>query len=150
MASSSPSLSGAMTKSGLGPRIILIDDDETFGKVMLAFAAREHLSLTFVRSVRDIYNLNHWDYDIALVDYNLGKVNGLQLTNYLEHYLHPKLVFLISANKEIPQDLWPPSVKGFVSKADGVISILDTAAEGLRRQTFRFLTRALTFPANFR
>jgi DNA-binding NtrC family response regulator len=109
------------------PNILLVDDDEIFGKVMVAMARDKGLSLTYVQSVRDAYHLSEREFDIAIVDYDLGIVNGIQLASFFEKHLKPQMVILTSAHSGIEKKDWPALIKGFLPKGNGAASILKEA-----------------------
>jgi DNA-binding response OmpR family regulator len=109
------------------PKILLVDDDVLFGKIMQGLCDRQNITLTYVKTVQDAYRLSDWEYDLAIIDYDLGRVTGVQLANFLEHWLKPESVMLISACKTLDNQAWPKCVKGFITKADGAEHILSEA-----------------------
>jgi two-component SAPR family response regulator len=109
------------------PRILLVDDDVIFGKIMQKIAQREHIPLTYYSSVRSLSQLTQFNYDIGLFDYDLGPITGLQLTDFLERYLQEMPIVLISQYKQIGGRSWPNSVVNFVPKSVGSYGILNAA-----------------------
>ena len=113
-------------------KVLLVDDDIIFGKIIQVLAAEENISLTYVKNVRDAYQLSNWSFDMAIIDYDLGAVTGIQLSYFLEHYLKPKAVLLVSAHPEVEKKTWPECVKDFVNKSDGPMPILRAAKKLLQ------------------
>jgi DNA-binding NtrC family response regulator len=108
-------------------RILLIDDDPIFGRIMTVRAELDGIDLTYIPSVRDVYHLSKWEFDIAIVDYDLGIVNGIQLGNYFEDFVHPISILLTSAQIGVETKKWPVSIKGYIDKKAGAQLILKTA-----------------------
>jgi two-component SAPR family response regulator len=109
------------------PRILLVDDDVIFGKIMLKIAQREQIPLTFYSSVKALGQLSHLQADVGLVDYDLGSITGIQLTDFLERYLQEIPIILISQYRHIGSKHWPNSVVDFVPKSVGSYGILNAA-----------------------
>ena len=109
------------------PRILLVDDDPVFGKVMGMVALRERVPLTFISSVEDLDHINSHDYDLGIFDYDLGPITGLQLSGLLNRYLGDIPVILISQYKHMENRSWPKNVRQFISKAEGAYGIISRA-----------------------
>ena len=109
------------------PRILLVDDDVTFGKIMKKMAERLELPLQYCSSVNELAALSKPNYDIGIFDYDLGTVTGLQLSDIVERYLGKIPVLLVSSYARIEPKKWPDSVKGFVPKSKGFYAILSEA-----------------------
>lgn len=109
------------------PRILLVDDDVTFGKIMKKMADRLDLPLLYCSSVNELTSLRKSNYDIGIFDYDLGTVTGLQLSDIVERYLGRIPVLLVSSYGRIEPKKWPESVRGFVPKSRGFYAILSEA-----------------------
>lgn len=109
------------------PKLLLVDDDLIFGKVMQKIAGQAGIQLTYFSSVKGLEKLSSLNIDIGLVDYDLGSITGLQLARFLENYLSQLPVILISQYKHINLAHWPKSVIGFVPKSNGSYGILSAA-----------------------
>ncbi len=109
------------------PRILLVDDDVVFGKIMMKIAHREQIPLVYYSSVKEISKLSHFDFDLGIFDYDLGAITGVQLTDFLERYLRKLPIILISQYRHIDPKYWPASVKNFVPKSVGAYGILNFA-----------------------
>jgi DNA-binding NarL/FixJ family response regulator len=94
---------------------------------MLAAAERRGIVLTYCSSVRERYRAVDWNCDLIITDYDLGRVTGIQLSNYLQNHLSHLPILIVSAYKQIDTRGWPPSVKGFLQKQIGPNAILDEA-----------------------
>jgi CheY-like chemotaxis protein len=114
--------------SGLA-RILVVDDDPSFGKIMSRIGQQSQVSMTVCKSLEEIGDLEHQKFDAAIVDYDLGSTNGIQVAEHLENLLGDIPVILVSQSQlvETPISLWPSNVKGFLHKALGHIAILEAA-----------------------
>ena len=107
------------------PKVLLVDDDETFGKIMSRIAHREGIPLTYFSSVKQFGKLTKMNFDVAVIDYDLGVITGLQLSEILERYLQRIPVILVSQYRHIDPKMWPKCVRNFVNKANGPYQIFD-------------------------
>lgn len=105
------------------PRVLLVDDDETFGKIMARIAQREGIPLTYFSSVKEFNRLSKLNFDVAIIDYDLGTITGLQLSEIIERYLQKIPVVLVSQYRHIDPKYWPRCVRNFVHKAVGPYQI---------------------------
>jgi len=121
--------------------MLLVDDDEVFGKILSKVAHNEQIPLTFISSVRDLQRFERVNFDVGIFDYDLGSITGLQLSGFLERYLQDIPIILVSAYRDIGSRAWPKSVKNFVSKSAGSYEILNKALkvyeESLRDKSAR-------------
>lgn len=111
------------------PRILLIDDDPIFGKIMGRLAEQSRVNLTFCRSLDELGEKAWWRYHAAIVDFDLGTATGLQLIGQMEKVLGSLPVILVSGGNQIdvPVNRWPISIKGFLQKSLGHVAILEAA-----------------------
>lgn len=111
-------------------RIILIDDDASFGKIIVNFAEARGVHLDYFQSLQEIGFLGHLaNYSVAIVDYDLGSMNGIEIAEYLPALFGGMSMVLISG-KDRTADVknpWPHSVRQFVHKDSGPNEILDAA-----------------------
>ena len=108
--------------------ILLVDDDPLFGKIMLAIASKQNVRLTYFRSPREAYQqLPSLRFDVAIIDYHLGLVNGIQLSNFLENFAKQIPVVLISGKNgdQIKDGPWPNNIQDFISKTTNPEEILE-------------------------
>jgi CheY-like chemotaxis protein len=106
------------------PRILVVDDDPVFCRILKAVAEKHGIPLTYFSSVREAYRrAEEAAWDVAIVDYDLGSVTGVQLGRYLEG-LGKIPVVLVSA-MNVPQSAaWPETIASFLSKKEGPEVIL--------------------------
>lgn len=120
---------GSVVKSYSGrPKILLVDDDVTFGRIMTKMAEKVGLSLHYMSSANEIHSLKEPDFDIGIFDFDLGAITGLQLTAIVEKYLGNVPILLVSSYGKIEnRKKWPELVVGFIPKSKGFYSILAEA-----------------------
>ena len=112
------------------PRILLVDDNPAFGKIMQRAADKLGVTLIFCENLTALERLQQWSFDVALVDYNLGEINGFELTEYLEKCSDQEIpVILVSQTKQSVSRDWPVTMREFVHKTLGPFAILDAAFE---------------------
>lgn len=109
------------------PRILLVDDDVTFGKIMKKMADKLDLPLQYLSSVNDLASITGSHFDVGIFDYDLGTVTGVQLSDIVEKYLGKIPIILVSAYNRIETRKWPQSVTGFIPKSEGFHAILAEA-----------------------
>lgn len=110
------------------PRILLVDDDVTFGKIMMKMASKLDLPLHYVSSVNDLSRISEPDFDVGIFDYDLGTITGVQLSDVVEKYVGKIPILLVSAYGNIEsRKKWPASVRSFIPKSKGFYAILAEA-----------------------
>lgn len=112
------------------PRILLVDDDPTFGLIMKQAAAKKSVEITFCKSLDEFSALKSWDFDVVIMDYDLGDVTGFELTSYMEQFTTEEVpVILVSQTKQRNSKHWPNAIREFVHKDLGAFAILDATFE---------------------
>ena len=110
--------------------VVLIDDDLTFCKLIEAFANSRGISIDCYESLQAMGSVGKLsNYAVAIVDYDLGSMNGIEIAEYLPVFFDDMPMVLISSQKR-QSDVhtpWPSSVKRFVHKDRGADAILDAA-----------------------
>jgi DNA-binding NtrC family response regulator len=110
------------------PHILLVDDDPIFGQLLQRVALKEGVRLTVISSAEDAYRwVPALKFDVGLIDYDLGRVTGIQLCNFMQAEGHEVPILLISHTGVVEESLWPTSVKRALSKDAGPYSILAVA-----------------------
>lgn len=110
------------------PRILIVDDDPIFCRLMAAVGEEMGVIVEYRTSLKELYRvLPKLNFDAAIVDYDLGCVTGVQLSRYLEMVSLGKPLILVSSYKDIPRGGWSNSVRAFVGKATGEATILRQA-----------------------
>jgi len=112
------------------PRILVVDDDPSFGKIMRRAAAYKGADVVVCKSLEDFGSLSNFDFDVVLMDYDLGAVTGVELTKYLERLTKDEIpVVLVSQSNQKNAHQWPDSIREFVHKGLGPFAILDALFE---------------------
>jgi len=110
------------------PRILVVDDDPSFGRILAQYARLGGVALAFFRSFDEVRGkLSRWRFDAAVVDSDLGEATGLDVARYLERFLLDVPVLLVSQSDLTvpPKEEWPASVREFLFKNVGHRAILD-------------------------
>lgn len=118
-------------------KIVLIDDDPSFCNIMQSFALMRELDLDSFESLEDMGSIGRLSqYDLAIVDYDLGVMNGVEIAEYLPVFFDKMPMILVSGKtrENEPISLWPDCIKRFVHKDEGPDKILDAAVSCLRSQ----------------
>src|SRR5690606_21313433 len=62
----------------------LIDDDDAFCSIMASFASSRGLRLDYYTSLQDMGSVGRLsEYALAIVDFDLGSINGVEIAEYL-------------------------------------------------------------------
>ena len=118
--------------SELLPRLVLIDDDPVFGHIFSKTADRQGLKIDCYETVLELdYMGLLGQYDVAVVDYDLGQVNGIEMVSYLSSLFGDIPMILVSSCDRVPtpEKPWSANVRCFVHKSQGVAAILQAAIE---------------------
>ena len=112
------------------PRILVVDDDPTFGRIMQQVASKKGSAVTYCKSVDELSMLSSWDFDVIVMDYDLGSITGFEVTDYLEKSSSAEVpVILVSQTRLRGSQKWPQTIREFVHKGLGPFAILDAAFE---------------------
>lgn len=111
------------------PRIVLIDDDPVYGAVIGRWAKLEGVELDVFHSLDDLGFVGLLaQYDVAIVDYDLGQINGKDVADYMTTLFGNKPMIMISGVDRSQEMMQCPScVKAFMKKSAGYEKILNTA-----------------------
>jgi two-component system, NtrC family, response regulator HydG len=115
------------------PRILLIDDDTSFGRIMVKFSEKAALPLTYCSSVEELESIDISKFDVAILDYELQNITGVQLARLLSRLGLDIPVMVISSYQQISVQDLPPCVVSFVPKTGGPLEILSKALETFHR-----------------
>jgi DNA-binding NtrC family response regulator len=110
-------------------KIVLIDDDPVYGAVIRRWAELEKVNLDVYNSLDDLGFLGLLSkYDVVIVDYDLGELNGKDVADYMATLFNNKPMVMISLVDRSTEIMNCPScVKAFMKKSAGYARILDTA-----------------------
>ncbi|MFK7827632.1 MAG: response regulator [Oligoflexales bacterium] len=113
-----------MTKN----KVVLIDDDPGFNIIMTRVAEQMGVSLNTYESLEDLGMVSLMNsYDIAIVDYDLGKLNGLEVAHYAKSFFKGLPIYLISNQEREPNRHWPENIVKFSHKKNGYACIMQMA-----------------------
>ena len=113
-------------------RFVLIDDDEVFCDIMANYAKLRDIPLDFYLSLSEMGSIGRLSqYQVAIVDFDLGQMNGVEIAEYLPVFFGKMPLILISATEKerLSSENWPESIKAYVHKGKGPTAILDAALE---------------------
>jgi len=123
-----------MVRSTTNPlRLLIVDDDPMICRSLKAVAERCGFVAKCFSNVRHAYREVPQDqFDLAVVDYDLGRVSGTQFSRYLEKYGKLTPVLLISNSGPIDASKWTAQVVGSVGKLGGPTKIIGRAIDLLK------------------
>ncbi|MBC7659282.1 MAG: response regulator [Chitinophagaceae bacterium] len=110
-------------------RYVLIDDDASFRAVLLRAAHVSGIHVDVFESLEELGAVGLLSrYDVAIVDYDLGTLNGLEIAQYLELLCRQTPMILVSGkDRTESSNQWPRSIKQFIPKSMGYSYILEQA-----------------------
>ena len=110
-------------------RFVLIDDDPTFRAILLRAAHMHGVQVDVYESLEELGAVGLLSrYDVAIVDYDLGALNGLEIAEYLDILCTDTPMILVSAkDRRSNSRKWPQSIKQFIPKSMGYSYILEQA-----------------------
>lgn len=109
------------------PRILLLDDDVLFCRLMTKLGAKRNIPVIACQNVQTFRELARWaPHDVVILDYYLeGEETGTDIARELPR----ESVIMISGN-EAPlaaTRTWPKSIKASLPKSKGIQAILEAA-----------------------
>ena len=111
------------------PTLLIVDDDPSFAKILKRMAERQKAIVSVCKSLDELGTLQAKVFDIAIVDFDLGTANGLEVTDYLARFSPGCSVILVSqVDNFFPQFYtWPDTIECFIPKSAGHQEILEAA-----------------------
>jgi DNA-binding NtrC family response regulator len=115
--------------SGRKLSVLLIDDDPYFHRLIKAILDPEHFEVHGFESLPEMGHISQLGrYDMAILDYYLPSVNGLEIAQYVDAFFKDMPVILVSGGHPGEEEgavIWPGCIQKYVSKAKGPKAILD-------------------------
>ncbi|MDA9951411.1 response regulator [Oligoflexaceae bacterium] len=109
-------------------KILLIDDDPIFGRIFLKMAQSKGKEVAYCESIDSLGNLNAQEFDVAIVDYDLGHVTGVELASYIEKFaLSPMPIVLVSQSHRNLAGEGSQDICKFIHKSQGHEAIIEAA-----------------------
>lgn len=110
-------------------RFVLIDDDPSFRAILLRAANMYGVQVDVYESLEELGAVGLLSrYDVAIIDYDLGSLNGLEIAEYLDVLCSNTPMILVSAlDRGASARKWPQSIKQFIPKSMGYSYILEQA-----------------------
>jgi hypothetical protein len=114
-------------------RILLVDDDDMYGRLMHAQADRLGIDLTYCRGIDEFLRTGSLSqFDVVLLDYDLGWIKGSALAEFCQVFFAQVPVVIVSSTS----DWWfktglryPQCVKCFIHKETPLDSALARALD---------------------
>lgn len=112
-------------------RMVLIDDDPSYTTILKRRAEVDGIQLDAFHSLSELgFVALLRNYDVAIIDYELEEMNGVEIAEYMATLLDDMPMVLISASDRSEEMTHCPcSVRKFVNKSDGFDKILDAARQ---------------------
>jgi DNA-binding NtrC family response regulator len=111
-------------------RVILIDDDRSFGLIMKQCAMQHGIELDYFESLEELGFVGLVSkYDVAILDYDLGNMTGVEIGEYLSALFDHMPMLLISGTTRNPssETIKAGHARTFMHKNQGYDLILSTA-----------------------
>lgn len=113
------------------PRMVLIDDDPSYTTILKRMAESEGLQLDAFHSLSELGFVSMLkNYDVAIIDYELEEMNGVEIAEYMNNLLVGMPMVLISATDRTEEmNHCPGCVRVFVNKSDGFEKVISAARQ---------------------
>lgn len=126
----SPAAENALTNRSL--RILLLDDDKSFGAILKRWGAKSHLDFTVCHDLDSLGAQLNSGFDVAVIDYDLGSVTGFEIVRYLEDR-DWQTPFIFVSQSELPEEEdGSPLTWNFIHKARGPQAIIQAVFDADR------------------
>ncbi len=110
-------------------QILLIDDDRSFGAILKRSAAKDGLDVTVCTNLDALGSQMDSPFAVAIVDYDLGSVTGVEIMRYLENR-DWNTPFVMISHSELPKaEIARGANIRFVHKANGMPAIIAAVFE---------------------
>ncbi len=110
----------------LAPKILLVDDDELFGAILVRVAREGGIALTHLTSPRPLSaGKVRGVFELLIIDYDLQNVTGAQVVRGMEEARYALPTLLVTSYGKLPSRLsLPSSIVCSVPKSEGPQKIL--------------------------
>jgi DNA-binding NtrC family response regulator len=111
-------------------RVLIIDDDLTFGAILEAMLRKNGLDAEFHPSLVELGSFARLrEFDLAVVDYFLDSLRGDEVAQYADTFFAGLPILVVSAKAFSPEETarWPQSVREFIAKDRGPQAVVDAA-----------------------
>ena len=125
------------SKEKAGNRLLVIDDDRTFGAIISASAKAKGFEPLYCSSLIDLGSFARIrEFDVAIIDYFLGSMQGDEIAAYVDTFFNEIPVIIVSSKpfEEEERAGWPTSVRSFIAKSAGPTAIIDAARNLVNRE----------------
>ncbi len=112
-------------------RILVIDDDAIFCEIMKKVGQRRGFEVTTCSIPDTLKRPDTWNFDAAVIDYNLDFVDGVELTQYIRHFGCEVPIMIVSATNHTQPSGWPFGIRGFMSKKHGADAFFSQLSSSL-------------------
>ena len=121
----------------LTDRMLLIDDDPSFGALLQAVSESMGFATEYAPSLMELGAFARIkEFDIAVIDYYLASMRGDEIAGYVDMFFHDIPVVIVSCYAFSKNEMqnWPPCIKRFIPKSAGVSQMVETIRQVLERE----------------
>lgn len=118
-------------------RLLVIDDDRTFGAIISASAKTKGFDPLYCSSLIDLGSFARIrEFDVAIIDYFLGSMQGDEIAEYVDTFFSEIPVIIVSSRPFNDDEVaaWPSSVRRFIAKSQGPTAIVEAARALVNRE----------------
>jgi len=120
-------------------KVLLVDDDQSFGYLMARVAKSMGIELTHRVSLIELGSFAMIkNFDIAMIDFYLENLRGDEIAQYVDTFFNDIPIVIVSAHEfdDSSKSKWPPTVKSFLPKELGPAQLLMRVVETHERMSF--------------
>lgn len=120
-------------------KVLLVDDDRSFGYLMARVAKTMGIDLTHKVSLIELGSFAMIkNFDIAMIDFYLENLRGDEIAQYVDTFFNDIPIVIVSAHEfdDKSKSKWPPTVKAFLPKVLGPSQLLKRVVETHDRMNF--------------
>ena len=139
-----------MNKGYSPKRLLIIDDDPTYGRMVVGAARSRGIEAEHYMSLLELGSFARiCEFDIAVLDFYLDNFRGDEIAQYVETFFCDMPVVIVSVHQFADQsmDNWPECIRRFIPKQQGLTALIDQVSDVLQRD---HLIKRLNTPAKFR